>query len=56
MKYIYFLIVVLVVLFVAYYFIPIAFFLIRLLIGVGIIAIFSLGFWVRGLFIDKPNK
>lgn len=53
MRYIYFIIVVIVVLFLAFHLIPIAFALFRVLIGLGGLLLFGLGFWVGTYF---PNK
>lgn len=55
MKYIYFIIIFAVVLFLAFHLIPIAFAILRILIGLGILAIFGLGFWLGSKF-NKNDK
>lgn len=53
MKYIYSFLIVIVVLFLAWHLIPIAFMLLRLLIGLGVVLIFGLGFWLGTKFSTK---
>ena len=55
MRYIFLILVLVIVIFLAYNLIPIAFALFRILIGLGAITLFALGFWVRGLF-DKKSE
>lgn len=53
MKYIYAFLFVAVVLFFAWHLIPIAFMLMRLLIGLGVVIVFGLGFWIGTKFGKK---
>jgi hypothetical protein len=50
MKYILILIVIIVVFFLSFYIFPIAYFLLKLLIGMGILTVFILGIWIGTLF------
>lgn len=56
MKYIYFIIIFAVVLFLAFHLIPIAFALLRIILGLGIIAVFGLGVWLGTKFTKKDKQ
>lgn len=56
MKYIYFIIIFAVVLFLAFHLIPIVFALLRIILGLGIIAVFGLGVWLGTKFIKKDKQ
>lgn len=53
MKFIYTFLIVIVVLFLAWHLIPIAFMLMRLLIGLGVLLVFGAGFWLGTKFGSK---
>jgi hypothetical protein len=46
MKYIYIILAVIIVVFLAFHLIPIAFAIFRILIGLGVLVVFGLGMWV----------
>lgn len=52
-KYVFIGIAVLVVILLAFYLVPLAFYLVRILIGLAVVAAFALGYWVRGLIEKK---
>lgn len=52
-KYVYVGLAILVVVLLAFYLVPLAFYLMRILIGLAVIAVFALGYWVRGLVEKK---
>lgn len=52
-KYLFIGLAFLVVIALAFYLVPLAFYLMRILIGLAVISVFALGFWVRGLFEKK---
>lgn len=53
MKYVYVILIVIAVLFAAYFLVPIAFAFMRILIGLGILAVFGGGVWVGYQFNKK---
>lgn len=54
MRIIYFIIIFAVVIFLAFHLIPIAFAIFRILIGLGVLAVFGIGFWLGTKF--NKNK
>lgn len=50
MKILYFIIIFAVVLFLAFHLIPIAFAIFRIIIGLGVLAVFGVGFWLGTKF------
>lgn len=52
MKYLYTIIAIVIVVFLAFHLIPIAFALFRILIGLGVLAVFGLGMWI-GYHLNK---
>lgn len=52
-KHFYIVLAVLIVVLLAFYLVPLAFYLMRILIGLAVVAVFALGYWVRGLFEKK---
>ena len=53
MKYIYVILIVIAVILAAYFLVPVAFMLMRILIGLGILAVFGAGIWVATKFNKK---
>ena len=56
MKYIYAILVVIAVILVAYFLVPVAFLLMRVLIGLGILAVFGAGVWIALKFNKNKNE
>jgi len=52
-KYVFIVLSGLVVVALAFYLVPLAFYIMRILIGLAVFSAFALGFWVRGLFEKK---
>jgi hypothetical protein len=55
MKYIYAILIVIAVILAAYFLVPVAFLLMRVLIGLGILAVFGAGIWIALKF-NKNKK